>query len=173
MELKLWTYPFRKTYYLTHPWMFLKDTYWNFRNWWHRGKYGFAYVDAWNWCDWWTKVGAEALRYIADHGNGYPGIDPWNTHKQWKEYLKNTATKLESCVISHTDDENEFSKEFEEMVDRCTRTEDNKMWLDMTPENENKKKKYFNRIKELCEERVEARRQFFNELAENLDRYWD
>ena len=64
-ELSVWTFPYRKGYYLTHPWKWFNDLYWNIRNFWHRGRYGFAYVDAWNWFDWWPKAGAAALEHIA------------------------------------------------------------------------------------------------------------
>ena len=82
-KLSVWTYSYRKSYYLTHPKILFHDIYWNFRNWWHRGKYGFGYVDAWNFNNWWVEVGASALRYIADHGDGYPGVEPWDTCNKW------------------------------------------------------------------------------------------
>jgi hypothetical protein len=46
-KLSVWKFPYKKTYYLTHPWKWFYDLYWNFRNFWHRERYGFAYIDVW------------------------------------------------------------------------------------------------------------------------------
>lgn len=102
-ELSVMYLSFRKIYYLKHPLKFLREIYWNIRNFIHRGKYGYGYVDVWNWSNWWPAVGAEALRYMAEHGSGYPGREPWETPEKWRAYLLDTADKLEWCVKSIDD----------------------------------------------------------------------
>lgn len=98
--LSLWSFSYRKTYYLSHPWKWFHNIYSNIRNFIHRGRYGFAYVDAWNFCDWWAMVGAEALRYMRDHGCGYPGFDQWDTPEKWKAYLTEMADNLQWSAAS-------------------------------------------------------------------------
>lgn len=116
-DLSVWTFPYRKSYYLTHPWKWFKDIYWNVRNFWHRGRYGYAYVDVWNWYHWWPKAGAEALRYLAEHNSGYPDYAPWETMEKWKAYLLETADKLDWCIEScdHEEADEERAKIFAEI----------------------------------------------------------
>lgn len=99
-ELSVMYLSFRKIYYLKHPLKFFWEIYWNIRNFIHRGKYGYSYIDAWNWFYWWPTAGAEALRYIAEHGCGYPGHEPWETPEKWKAYLFDLADRMDACVKS-------------------------------------------------------------------------
>lgn len=180
-DLSVWTYPYRKTYYLTHPWAWIKETYWNFRNWWHRGKYGFAYVDAWNWCDWWTKVGAKAIKYLADNGHGYPGVLPWETQDVWKDYLYDVAADLEWCSKScdfDGEEDNEYYKAFKRAMDKAwheTKDENGfiKITYDLSPEDEEIKDNYFNKIKKLTKENELKREKILGEIGRNLPRFWD
>ena len=181
-ELSVWTYPCRKIYYLTHPWKLLQDTYRNFRNWWHRGRYGFAYVDVWDWGSWWPKVGANALRYMAEHANGYPGDEQWDTPEKWKEHLLKTAKDLEWCATNfnfdHYDKANEYTKAFYEMTERCTRTRktddgDTYTWLEMTEDDKELRNKYFNKIHEITKREELERMSIFSNIAENLGHYFD
>ena len=178
-ELSVWTFPYRKTYYLTHPWKWFYDLYWNIRNFIHRGKYGFAYIDAWNFGYWWPKVGAEALKYIAEHGSGYPGVEPWDTHEKWKAHLLRTYEQLNWCAKSFDDiDKNEYSEAMDEIYKRCHREKDNddgtvSTWLEMTPEDKEIRDKYFEKIKEDQEKADKRRIEIFTQIGQNISRYWD
>ena len=99
-KLELMYLPYRGSYYLKHPLKFIREIYWNIRNFIHRGRYGYSYPDVWNWLFWWPTAGAEALRQLAEYGCGYPGHEPWETPEKWKAYLLDTADKLEWCVRS-------------------------------------------------------------------------
>lgn len=181
--LSVWTFPYRKSYYLTHPWKWFKDLYWNIRNFWHRGRYGYAYVDVWNFGEWYPRVAAGALRYLAEHASGYPGVEPWETPEKWERHLKELAIKLDKCAdtlyFDSTDERNEYAKEFydthehlihhrEELPNGCIRT-----WTDETPEYKELREKYWNRMKELAEEDTRFCREVYTFLGENLGRYWD
>jgi hypothetical protein len=179
-ELSLWTLRYRKRYYLLHPWALFYDWYWNFRNFIHRGKYGFAYVDAWNWYYWWPKVGAECLRFLAEHGLGYPGYEPWGTPGQWKKYLEETARSLEWAIESCDTDthNNEYNYIMEDIQKRCLITKTNEdgsittKW-EITPEEQEIKDKFWNREKELIEQDSKERERIFSEIGKNLPRFWD
>lgn len=182
-QLSIWTYPYRKTYYLTHPWKWFYDTYWNFRNWIHRANKGFAYIDCWNFCDWYPRVGAEALRYLAHHNSAYPGVSPWETPEKWQAHLEEMANKLQRCADfldsdCDTDERNEYKKAFYEMCERTHREykdeKGNIVWTsERTPEDDELRDKYFKRCEELAKVDRQYTREVFGFLGENLGRYWD
>lgn len=173
-KLKLWTFSGSTSYYLTHPWKWIKDAYWNIRNFIHRGRYGYAYSDVWEWFVWWPTVGAEALRYLRDHGCGYPGIDQWDTPEKWADYLTNLADKLEWCTNDDTDEENEFKDEFKRMYEmRRIVTDDGFTFMEMTDEDKKIRDKYFARSFEIEEEHTQKRIEIFEELGKVLPRLWD
>ena len=181
--LSVWSYPYKKTYYLTHPWKWWHDTYWNIRNWIHRANKGFAYTDCWNFCDYYPRVGAEALRYLARHNSGYPGYPPWETPEKWREHLNEMASKLQHCADfldseCETDERNEYQEAFYEMCDRTHREykdeKGNTVWTsERTPEDEELAEKYFKRCEELNKVDRRYAREVFGFLGENLGRYWD
>ena len=181
-KLSVWTYPCRKRYYLTHPWKWWHDTYWNFRNWWHRGRYGFAYVDVWEWSNWWVQVGAAAMRYLAEHGHGYPGCEPWETPEKWRDHLLQTADKLDWCADSqdalYLEDKNEYSEQMDEIALRASKTEKDAEgmwhhWTELSGEEKEIRDKYFARFNELEEEYDKKRAEILKEIGEILPRYWD
>lgn len=181
--LSVWTFSYRPSYYITHPWKLFKDVYWNFRNFWHRGRYGYAYVDVWNLGDWAPRVIAEAMRYLADHGHGYPGYPPWDTPERWHEFLHLFARKLQRCAdfmdSEYPDDErNEYKKAFEEMCDRTHREYKDErgytVWTSERTEEDNElRDKYFKRQEELMKVDRQYAREVFAFFGENLSRWWD
>ena len=164
----------RTSYYLTHPWKYIHDIYWSIRNFFHRGRYGFAYSDVWNWYAWWTTVGAEALRYMAEHGSGYPGVEPWETPDKWSRYLNSIACNLDwardTCDIcpEHHNHQNEFYPEVKEI-----RTRTNVDRIKMTPQDADIVKKYWDREEELSKADSDQCAKIFAEIGRNLGRFWD
>ena len=162
-----------RRYYLLHPWRWIHDIYWNFRNFIHRGKYGFAYVDVWNFCDWWPQVAASALKYMAENGLGYPGAEPYDTPERWRAHLLALAGELEWCAeindICYTDDHemNEYRKTFEKMMERCD------IENALTEEEKEIRKKYFDREQEIRNELAEKRARIFADIGRNLGQYWN
>ena len=181
-KLSVFTYPYRKTYYLTHPWKLFKDIYWNIRNFIHRGRYGYAYVDVWNFCDWYPQVAAEALRYLAAHNSGYPDVYPWTTMEEWREYLNYLANRLERCARSQDilfgDERNEYKDELDEIMEkRRERTEnpDGSVTIShtLTPAEEQIRKKYWEREKEIRDADYQYNLETYRWLAEDLGYLWD
>lgn len=174
-DLSVWTFPYRKSYYLTHPWKWFKDIYWNIRNFWHRGRYGYAYSDVWGWYWWWPKVGAEALRYLAEHNWGYPGYEPWETPEKWKAYLKELADKLEWCVetCDIAPDIHDAKNEFKEAYKKYSFADVMSNQLKDDPVYQDTVHKYWKREEELEKEDSEERAKIFSEIGRNLGRFWD
>ena len=181
--LSVWTFPYSKIHYLTHPWKWFKDLYWNWRNFWHRGRYGFAYVDVWNFCDWYPRVAAKALHYLSKHHSGYPGVKPWETPEEWEQYLEYLANRLERCADSQdilfTEDRNEYAEAFHNAFNSLPYHEEYqndgsiRTWHDHTPEFEELRDKYFAREKELAEVDRQYAIETFKWIGEDLGRLWD
>ena len=180
--LSLWTFSYNKSYYLIHPWRWIRDIYWNIKNFWHRGKYGYAYVDVWNFCDWYPRVAAEALRYLALHNNGYPATRPWTTMEEWREYLNYLANRLQRCADSQDilfgEERNEYKEEFDKIMKKTREsiyTDDGSTIIpyEFTPEQEEIRKKYIKRAEEITEADQAYIVETFKWLAEDLRRIWD
>ena len=181
-RLSLFTWSFSRLYYLKRPWKWFKELYWNIRNFIHRGKYGYSYTDVWDFCTWYPRVGAEALRYLAKHGCGYPGIQPWDTPERWEEHLLNMARKLDKCAdtmdFEYSMNENEYANEFYEEKNKIYKRKENEdgtvtTWVELTPEQEKIKDKYFEREEEIQNSYDKYREETYAELGQMIGRYWD
>ena len=180
-QLSVWSFPYRKQYYLTHPWKWFNDAYWNIRNFWHRGKYGFAYVDVWDFCTWYPRVGAAALRYLAKHGNGYPGFEPWDTPEKWESHLHQMAEDLEKCALTndicYSDKDNEYAEAFHNMNTNRQRRENPDgsitTWTELTDEQKDLRDKYFARMQEIDKEYDEFNKNTYTTIGTMIRRYWD
>lgn len=181
--LSAFTFPYSKRYYLTHPWKWIHDLYWGIRNFWHRGRWGYAYVDVWNFCDWYPRVGAAALRYLSEHCCGYPGEGTeWDTPERWAEFLKYFAESLDKCAdtndICYIDDHNEYAERFHELAHQLWENGVNDAGqhysrIAETPEYKELRDRYFARYKELDEEYNEFRINCYKEVGRLLPRLWD
>ena len=180
--ITVWTFPYRKSYYLTHPHKWFHDLYWNIRNFWHRGRYGYAYVDVWNFCDWYPRVAAEALRYLAKNGKGYPGVKPYDTIDKWTHYLTYLAERLERCANSQDicfhEGLNEYKDELNKIMrERQVRTEnpDGSVTIShtLTEEEEEIRKKYWAREEEIRNADMEYNKETWALLAQELPSIWD
>jgi hypothetical protein len=170
--LRLNSFSYKPTYYLMHPWKWFRDLYWHIRNFIHRGRYGFAYTDVWNWYIWWPTVGAEALRYMAEHASAYPGQIPWSTPGKWKNYLLTMASKLEwaasdkSDFLSDAHDKrNEYFGEYKKIKT------DNPG--EISDEQRQIIDQYWAREHDLELEDEIKRIEIFSEIGKNLPRFWD
>lgn len=181
--LSVWTFPYTKRHYMTHPWKLVKNIYWNIRNFWHRGKYGYAYVDVWNFCNWYPRVAAEALRYMADHHSGYPGVKPWETPEEWTKYLKYLANRLQRCADSQDicfgEERNEYKEQMDEIMrkTRIIKEDENGDTIlshkDFTPEEEDIRKKYWAREEEIHDADEAYNKETWKWIAEDLGHFWD
>ena len=181
-KLSVWSFHYKKTHYLTHPWKWFKDLYWNWRNFWHRARYGYAYVDVWNFYNWYPHVGAEAIRYLKANHSGYPGVKPWETSKEWEEYLDYLANRLERCANSMDPCFGEERNEYKEMLDeimrqrrKVTHNDDGTVThsFELTPEEEDIRKRYWEREKEIRNADEQYNIETYKWLAEDLSNFWD
>ena len=178
--LSLWTFPYRRQYYVTHPWKLMKDIILNVKNMWHRARYGFAYVDVWNFLDWYPRVGAAALEYLALHNCGHPHD---YTEEEWHEHLLYMSKRLTRCADSFDilcgKERNEYTNDFNELMrrTRCIKKEANGdivlSHIEFTPEEEELKNNYFRRVDEIAKADQQYREDTFKWIGEDLPRLWD
>lgn len=51
-KLSLFRLDRKASYYICHPWKFFHELWWDVRNFFHRGRYGYAYTDVWGFYHW-------------------------------------------------------------------------------------------------------------------------
>ena len=155
-KLPVYLFSYRKSYYLTHPWAFVKELWVGARNLYHRARYGYAYVDAWNMGSSWCEMGANMMLHLAEHSCAYPGVGEFDTPEKWKAHLEDMARRLRECADINWDELNEYQDAFLE-----------------NPKDENLREKYYARIHEIENEREHLIKETFEIIGKNLDLYWD
>lgn len=161
-------FSYRKSYYLTHPHLFFKDLWIGAKNAYHRMKYGYAYVDAWNMSNAWCLMGANMCIHLARYGSAYPGTKPFDTPEKWRNHLYELAAKLRKFANFETaaEDENEYWPEFEEKIlGKCS--------LNLTEDEKDLRAKYYAREKEIWDDLQRETEETFTLIGKYLYKYWD
>lgn len=171
--LNPWVPRYRFPIFLQHPIDAIRSRLRDIKNFLHRGQYGYCCADAWNWYTWWTTAGAEALRYMANHGCAYPKAEPWDTPDKWRAYLLDLADRLQWSSDSinyfpYDETRNEYYTQMEEIRKKKYRNN-----LPLTDEEERIKELYWNRVDELRVEDIKKREELFTEIGRNLGFLWD
>lgn len=166
MNLNVFNWSYNKRYYLTHPWKWFKELWYNIKAAYHRAKYGWCYCDVWNWNDWFCSVVPSMLRHMKDYGCAYPGGEPFETPEKWHDWLYEMAHKIEHLAYDEwLEDNNEYSKDYEKTF------EDG--YDQNNPEVKEIRKKYYKRCEELAEIRQQVLEEVFLELGRRFDCLWD
>ena len=123
-EYSCWNWCHSKRYYLTHPWQWFKDLKRNIKNTYMRARYGFCWIDVWNWDHWFLHTTPNMLRRMAEKGCAYPGHPPFETPEKWHDWLNEMADLLETGTDEWQDAHNEHYKKFnEQYLDRANELE--------------------------------------------------
>ena len=96
-DLSVWQWPYRKKYYLTHPWKWISQLFLNIGDAKDRARYGYCRTDWYDFDNWFTTISPMMLREMAEKGNGYPGRPPFDTSEKWHSWLNRMADQLEKC----------------------------------------------------------------------------
>lgn len=119
---------------------------------------------------------------MADHHSGYPGVYPWTTSKAWEAYLRYLARRLDRCAESQNilfgQERNEYQEELDEIIKKrlvVTHNDDGSVTHShtLTPEEEEIRKKYWEREKEICNADQAYIEETYAMLSKNLSRLWD
>ena len=178
MKLSAVVWGYRKRYYLTHPWKWFKDFWYNLKSVYMRAKYGYCYTDIWCMENWLLEILPPMFRHLADHGCAYPGEEPFNTPEKWHDWLHSVADVLESLQEKNWYSQNEYEEDFHEMsrARRFAKEKNNHITTTMTYNDEDFqmiKELYFSRARELQKERKKLLIDTGHEIFQYLDYLWD
>ena len=175
MNLNVLTdFPYTKRHYLTHPWQWFKHLFINIRDFWYRGKNGFAPRDTWEFCDWWPRVTAAAIRYLAENANGWPDGE-FKTYEEWKDWLHSVADVLESTLEDNWAGQNEYEKDWHRIVIEDFGKHPNLTTTSTYTEEDKERirKLYWGREVELEEQRQKLQKETLHSVVEKLPMLWD
>ena len=102
--ISLCVFSYKKSYYLTHPFLFIKELWIGAKNAYHRMRYGFSWGDVWNMDTYLGQLVPSMLREIAIGSCGTP-YDV--TGEEYKAYLMALARLFEIANID------KYSSEYE------------------------------------------------------------
>lgn len=97
-------------YYLTHPWKLFKDIRTYIKNYRHRARYGYAWVDLWNMDTYLDQLIPNMLDELADRSHGWPQGEEWPEFEDWQKELHVIAElwRLTACDPLADKDEIEY-----------------------------------------------------------------
>lgn len=171
--MNLFKFPMRLRYYLTKPWRFFRELYYSFKYAWQRATKGYSYYDSMDMDDFLLHVIPGMLRDIAN-GDAYPAVEPFDTYEKWENYCNSLADVFESLQEENwSDGRNEWQEEFDKAFEVRHPNPNLTTTMDMTKEEADEIcKMYFEREKELAEERQKLIENAFNELSQHLTMMW-
>ena len=172
----VFTFPYCKRYYLTHPHKWFKQLWHNLRAAWMRCTKGWCYYDVWDWDVWFMTTVPPMFRHLAEYGQGYPGFAPFETPEKWKDWLLKMADQIENCTDDAQEKNNEYYEEYmNHIMDKWEPWEkmENGTYrlphTDLTELDE----KYFTRAKELNNKAEDDIQDALRQIGENFYRLWD
>ena len=92
----------RKMYYVKRPWKFFKEIKIAIRNYWHRARCGYAWVDLWNMDTYLEQLIPNMLHMLSKKSYGY--ADEFGTPEAYQEYLDLLATLFEYAATDKYDE---------------------------------------------------------------------
>lgn len=169
------SYPYTRRYYFTHPWTFVRHTYYGFRAMLERARYGYSSDDIFDFSTFLLHIIPRALRDMADSEVGaYPGNDEFDTPEKWDTWLRALALRFSSLQIDWATDRNEYYDEYMKWLDDNrieTRNADGWLNISYVP-NKELQEKFMTRLQELNEQQRDETIAAFQELARNFYQLW-
>lgn len=108
--ISLCVFSYCKRYYLTHPWAWFKDLWVGIKNFWHRGRYGYAWVDLWNMDTYLNELIPNMLHNLAARSHGWPEGPDFPDMEDWIDALNEVATALELINFDYICDEDKWAE---------------------------------------------------------------
>ena len=161
--MTVFKWPYRKMYYVTHPWKWITTLISNLRCAWQRVTKGYSDYDVYEMYDFILHLIPNMLADMATSEIGaYPGTEEFDTFEKWQDYLMGIA--------------GEFTTLQDDWPESQERNEYAAKWLEELrqkhPIDKELRDKYFGRCKELMEEQNAATRKAFAHLAEHFYGLW-
>ena len=175
MNLNIFTWPYRKRYYLTHPWEWFRTLFRNIRAAFQRIRRGYCSYDVYDLDHWLLDILPPMLRDIANSEIGaYPGVEPFETPEKWKAWLLDLAARFEELQTDWAETRNEYEEEHSKALNgaRVDLAKVNGCYVhygEIPPELH---AKWLARIQELNEEQQKATEEAFKIMSEHFYQLW-
>lgn len=166
-------FPYTKYYYLTHPWRFFYEVWLNIKNSFSRATKGHAWCDSAEMDNFLLHIIPSMLRDIAK-GPAYPGTEPFDTPEKWEDWCNALADVFESVQEENwTEGRNEWEEEWRKACEILHPHPNFTTTTEMTEaEAQEICKMYFEREKELFEEREKIIQDAYTQLAKYHSMLW-
>lgn len=176
----VFSWPYSRNYYLTHPWKWFAQLWKNLKCGWQRATKGYCDYDVWNMDSWMLELLPPMLRELANDPVGaYPGVEPFETPEKWHYWLLKMAVKFLELQDDWTESRNEYDAEYMRLIDEAKvveKKEDGSVHCNFIFKDEEYAKelreKWCSRIKELRDAQNAATVAAFSELAEHFYLLW-
>ena len=146
-------FPYTKHFYLTHPWKFLQECWWNIKASWSRCIKGYAGRDVAEMDEFLLYLIPAMLHEMAD-GDAYPGNEEFPTYESWQNWCNSLADRFEAVQEKNWDGHNEWEEKWHSMSPLFIPHPNLTTTYTFTAEEaEEVRAKYYAREKELFEER--------------------
>ena len=167
--MNLFKLTFRPLYYIKRPWRFFRELRYSFKYAWQRATKGYSFYDSMDMDDFLLHVIPGMLRDIAN-SDSYPGIEPFEEPEKWRDWCNSLADVFESLQEENwSEGSNEWEEKFHKAFEVRHPHPNLTTTTDMTKEEADEVcKMYFEREKELAEERQKLIENAFNELSQHL-----
>lgn len=116
MSQNVFSYGYKKSYYIKHPIKWWRETISNFKAAWRRATKGWCHMDCWEFGYWFLDIVPDMLDYLADNAAGWPVDDKYPTYEDWQNHLRSIANLLRNAREESRDQKNEYYEEYEKYL---------------------------------------------------------
>ena len=175
-KYSVWYMPYNKKYLITHPWQWCHCAWHCIKDAWRRSVYGWTYGDVWDWNTWFLRTTPNMLRHMADHGDAFPGREPFDTAEKWHDWLHEIADLLETGSEEWQEEHNEYYKEYIDNLMhnwKSITTDENGICHFIPQKRTENDIKYFERRDELAKQGTDNVRRACAAIGEHFNSLWD
>ena len=166
-------FPYRWRHYLTHPWEFFEDCWYNLKAAYQRVTRGFAYRDLFSIDSWFLDIFPEMLKEFRKNLHSYPGDNEFPTFESWVEYLEEMETHFRNANENQKVQLNEWEEDYLKYPMEWQKSKDNVYFtlIDNTPKDITEK--WLAREMEIDAWREEELQKGFSQLIKVFHHLWD
>ncbi len=173
----VFVWPYRRSYYVTHPWEWVAQLWWNLKCAYERAVKGYSERDVIEMYNFILNLIPEMLEDMATGDIGaYPGNEEFDKFEKWQDYLMGLAGEFRELREDWGESKNEYAEEFYKKLREVRRETRNKNFVSIEYEEDEEfkelKELYFDRMKELAQQQNEATHKAFADLASNFYALW-
>ena len=170
-------WPYRKSYYITHPWEWFTQLWWNLKCGYERVMKGYSERDVVEMYSFILNLIPNMLEdMVTGDISAYPGNEEFDKFEKWQDYIMGMAGEFRELREDWCESKNEYAEEFYKKLRETRRETRNGNFVNVEYEEDEEfkelKELYFDRVRELTQQQNEATRKAFADLASNFYALW-